>query len=49
MVRERTGHPLSYAEAKKIKSLTLHTHGCSIGQAPKGLLFSFKYKKYLSS
>jgi len=33
-VRERTGHPLAthlsslYAEAKKMKSLTLHTHGC---------------------
>jgi len=27
-VRERTGHPPSYVEAKKIKSLTLHTHGC---------------------
>ena len=27
-VRERTGHPLSYAETKKMKSLTLHAHGC---------------------
>jgi len=27
-VRESTGHPPSYAEAKKMKSLTLHTHGC---------------------
>src|SRR6218665_333199 len=27
MVKETTGHPPSYAEAKKIKSLTLHTHG----------------------
>ena len=27
-VRERTGHPPSYAEAKKMKSLTLHTRGC---------------------
>ena len=25
-VRERTDHPPSYAEAKKIKSLTLHSH-----------------------
>ena len=24
----KTGHLLSYAEAKKMKSLTLHTHGC---------------------
>src|SRR6218665_2539398 len=28
MVRERTGHPPSYAETKKMKSLTLHTHDC---------------------
>src|SRR6218665_1056022 len=28
MVRERTGHPPSYAEANKMKSQTLHTHGC---------------------
>jgi len=27
-VRERTGHSPSYAEAKKMKSLTLHTHSC---------------------
>src|SRR6218665_715908 len=27
-VRERTGHPPSCTEAKKMKSLTLHTHGC---------------------
>src|SRR6218665_3716164 len=27
-VRERTGHPLSCAEAKKMKSLTFHIHGC---------------------
>jgi len=27
-VREMTGHPPSYAEAKKMKSLTLYTHGC---------------------
>jgi len=26
-VRERTIHPPSYAKAKKVKSLTLHTHG----------------------
>ena len=26
-VSERTGHPPSYAEAKKMKPLTLHTHG----------------------
>ena len=30
-VRERTGHPPSYAEAKKMKSLTLHTHCCHQG------------------
>ena len=27
-LRERTGHPPSYAEAKKMKSQTLHTRGC---------------------
>jgi len=27
-VRKRTGHPPSDAEAKKMKSLTLHTQGC---------------------
>jgi len=27
-VRERTDNPPWYAEAKKMKSLTLHTHGC---------------------
>src|SRR6218665_16018 len=27
-VRKRTGHPPSYAEAKKMKLLTLHAHGC---------------------
>src|SRR6218665_2403035 len=26
-VRKRTGHPPSYAEVKKMKSLTLHIHG----------------------
>jgi len=26
-VKERTGHLPSYTEAKKMKSLTLHTHG----------------------
>ena len=25
-VRERIGHPLSYAKGQKMKSLTLHTH-----------------------
>src|SRR6218665_1662434 len=28
MAKERTGHLPSYAEAKKMKSLTLHTHSC---------------------
>jgi len=31
MVRERTGHPPSYVEAKKIKTLTLYTHGRAKG------------------
>jgi len=26
--RESTGHPPSYAVDKKMKSLTLYTHGC---------------------
>ena len=26
--RERTGHKPKYTEAKKMKLLTLHTHGC---------------------
>jgi len=26
--RERTGHPPSYAEAQKMKLLTLHIYGC---------------------
>jgi len=32
-VRERTGHPPSYAEAKKMKSLTHHIHGCPMARA----------------
>jgi len=28
-VKERTDQPTSYAKAKKMKSPTLHTHGCS--------------------
>jgi len=28
MARERTGQPPSYTEAKKMKSLTLHTNDC---------------------
>ena len=32
-VRERTGHPPSYAVAKKIKSLTVHTHGCPMASS----------------
>src|SRR5688572_5596168 len=31
MARQRTGHPPSYAEAKKMKSLTFHTHDCLSG------------------
>src|SRR5688572_18414807 len=36
--RERTGHPSSYAKAKKLKSVTLYTHGCLSGYL-EGLLF----------
>src|SRR6218665_2719491 len=33
-VRERTCHPPSYAGAKKMKSITLHTHGCLRASLP---------------
>ena len=29
---ERTGYPPSYAEAKKLKSIKLHTHGCHMAR-----------------
>src|SRR6218665_991019 len=37
-VMEKTGHPSSYAEAKKIKLLTLHTHGSPRASLPALLL-----------
>jgi len=37
-VRERTDNPPSYAVAKKMKSITLHTHGCL---RAKGMIFFF--------
>ena len=40
MTRERTGHPPSYAEAKKTKLLRLHTHGLLIGLAQVTALLS---------
>src|SRR6218665_40474 len=47
MVRERIGHLPSYAEAKKAKSLTLHTHGCSraILKGNALLLLKFEYSQ----
>src|SRR6218665_455919 len=45
MVRERTGHPPSYAEVKKMKSLTLHTHDCPIANlrdCPSSSLLMFR-------
>jgi len=39
MAGDRNGHPPSYAEAKKLMSLTLHTYGCLKGYL-KGLLLS---------
>jgi len=36
-VRERTVHPPSYVVAKKMKSLTLHTHVC-LKASLKGLI-----------
>ena len=38
-VRERFGHPPLFAEAKKMKSLTIHTHGCLRDSLIKGMLF----------
>jgi len=40
---DETDHPPSYAEAKKMKSLTLHTHGClrvSLRDSSSSLLLS---------
>ena len=34
---QRTGHLSSYAESKKIKSLTLHTHGCLRANSLRGI------------
>ena len=39
--RERTLHPPAYAEAKKLKPLTLHTHGCLSGGNLRGLVYFF--------
>jgi len=42
MVREMTGHPPSFAEAKKVKSLTLHTqdcHGASLRDCSSSMYF----------
>jgi len=38
-VREKTGHLPLYAEAKKMKSLTLHTNGCHMATSETALLF----------
>lgn len=40
MARERTDHKPPYAKARKMKSLTLHNHGC-IKDIFYELLFSF--------
>ena len=40
-VSERTGHPPSYAEAKKTKSLTLHSHGCPMASLKRPIFFFF--------
>src|SRR6218665_1934574 len=45
MVRERTVHPPSYAEALKMKSLTLHTHGCHRASLRDCSSFPSLYKK----
>ena len=41
MVRERTGHPPSCTEAKKMKSLTPHAHGCSRANLRAALLYLY--------
>src|SRR6218665_965609 len=52
-VRERTGHPPSYSVAKKIKSLTLHAHGCPRASARDCpfffLLLVRNFRKHLAS
>ena len=48
MVRERTGHQPSYAEAKKMKSLTLRTNVClSDWYSSDSLLITIFYKKVI--
>src|SRR6218665_834917 len=50
-VRERTGHPLSYAKAKKIKLITLHTHGshrASLRDSSSSSSLSYSWKFSLS-
>ena len=51
MVRERTGHPPSCAEAKKMKSLTLHTHGCpkvSLRDCSSSYFSSYSSSSYMN-
>ena len=43
MAREMTGHPPSHAEAKKMKSLTLHTRGCHMTTCNLRDRSSFRY------
>jgi len=35
--REKTDHPASYAEAKKMQSGTVHTHDCLQGRPVRAL------------
>ena len=46
MARERVGHPPSYAKAKKMKSLTLHTHDCFRSSLRDCLLFVYMYRSF---
>ena len=46
-MRERDGRPPSYAEAKKMKSLTFHTHGCPRASVRTDLLIQIIYNLLL--
>ena len=50
-VRERTGHPPSDVVAKKMKSLTLHTHGCLKASLRhwSSLLLMYKFPEWVNS
>src|SRR5688572_16269459 len=49
MANERTDLLLSYAEAKKMKSLTLHTHGCLRAGLRDCFLFFYYYYEHFKT